>query len=143
MAGEMTKTPTNETMNWAPKALTGMIFPFFHLKENLSSLIGDLSDGAKAQPHLHLGCGPDASYETIIGWKNFDVIVENQSVGHGSALIEGVGIMLAIYYIFNIEYPKDMEKSLTFFQKVILGKHDQCKRIPAVVGLIAKMNTEV
>ena len=61
-------------------------FMFFHLKENLSSLVGDLSEGTKAHPHLHLGCGPDASYETIIRWKNFDVIVKNYIVGHASSI---------------------------------------------------------
>ena len=92
-------------------------------------------------PQLVLG--KKSEIGEIAETQNCTVMVEGVVVGYAANFLEAIGIILSTYYVFNIAYPKEIEKSLTFLQKVLLGKHEECKRIPAVLSLISRMNTEV
>ena len=114
-----------------------MIFVFLHMTEDWKKLTTDFCPG-KNYPQMYLG--EQMSMEGLVTWKNFSIYVENVMVGSTGSFVEALQIMLATYYVFNIEYPKELERSLTFFQKAILKRNTQCKKIMKVIKLIASMN---
>ena len=115
----------------------GLIFVFLHMTEDWKKLTTDFCPG-KNYPQMYLG--EQMSMEGLVTWKNFSIYVENVMVGSTGSFVEALQIMLATYYVFNIEYPKELERSLTFFQKAILKRNTQCKKIMKVIKLIASMN---
>ena len=116
----------------------GLVFVFLHLQEDWKKLTTDYCPG-KNYPQLCLG--EQVSIETLITWKNFSIYVENVMVGSTGSFVEALQIILGTYYVFNIEYPKELVRSMTFFQKAVLSRNTQCKKIMKVIKLIASMNT--
>ena len=53
---------------------------------------------------------------------------KNVKVGSVKTLTESLAILMATYYVFDIEYPSsELSKTLTFFQKVILKRSESGK----------------
>ena len=119
--------------------IIGILYAFFHLQEDWKKMAKDFCAG-KSYPQICLGAGPEINAEELVSWRNFTVYVEGVMVGRAGSLVEAVGIVMATYYVFNIAYPKELERTLTFFQKAIMKRNDQCKRIMRVIKLIASMN---
>jgi len=69
----------------------------------------------------------------------FDIKVEQEIVAHCHNFFEAFSTMLACYYVFNVAYPKNLEGTLTFFQKFILNIGDDQKTLPRVAGLISRL----
>ena len=69
----------------------------------------------------------------------YELKVETFTLAHGQNFIEIFGLMLASFYIFNVEYPKKLEGSLMFLQKFLLGIGDETKTPQKVLQLISKV----
>ena len=119
-----------------------MVALFLHLKEDLFKMIANSTPDV-SYPQIRMASVPNNLFEVATMANHCRIEVEGVTVGNTANLMEAIGILMATYYVFNVAYPKDVEKSLTFIQKAMLVKHEECKHIPAVVALIAKMNTDV
>ena len=69
----------------------------------------------------------------------YELKVETFTLARGQNFIEMFGLMLASFYIFNVEYPKKLEGSLMFLQKFLLGIGDETKTPQKVLQLISKV----
>ena len=72
--------------------------------------------------------------------ESYDVIVEGAVVGSARELIKATLLLMASYYVFNISYPKETKKFLTFLQKAVLGMHTHAEKISSVIKLIALLD---
>ena len=50
-------------------------------------------------------------------------------MGSAKTITESLAILMATYYVFNIEYPAELSKRLTFFEKVILKRSGSSKKL--------------
>ena len=69
----------------------------------------------------------------------YELKVETFTLARGQNFIEMFGLMLASFYIFNVEYPKKLEGSLMFLQKFLLGIGDETKTPQKVLQLMSKV----
>ena len=69
----------------------------------------------------------------------YELKVETFTLARGQNFIEMFSLMLASFYIFNVQYPKKLEGSLLFFQKFLLGISDETKTPQKVLQLISKV----
>ena len=69
----------------------------------------------------------------------YELKVETFTLARGQNFIEMFSLMLASFYIFNVQYPKKLEGSLLFFQKFLLGIGDETKTPQKVLQLISKV----
>ena len=75
-----------------------------------------------------------------MNWESFDIITEDVRVGSAKTITESLAILMATYYVFNIEYPSELSKTLTFFEKAILKRSESSKKYLKVMDLIAHIN---
>ena len=74
----------------------------------------------------------------------FKVIVEGEVIGSAEDFFNAFTLYMASFYVFNIAYPKDFEKSLTFIQKFFLEiLDDGMKAPPRVLTLISKVKNKL
>ena len=78
----------------------------------------------------------------IIKCSTYEIVVEGVVVCKAKDMLTAFETVLAMFYIFNLEYPKGLAATLTFFQKQIVGLNDQVAPITKVVNLIARLNKE-
>ena len=68
----------------------------------------------------------------------YELKVETFTLARGQNYIEMFGLILALFYIVNAQYPKKLERWL-FLQNFLLGKGDQSKMPQKVLELISKV----
>ena len=68
----------------------------------------------------------------------YELKVETFTLARGQNYIEMFGLILALFYIVNAQYPKKLERWL-FLQNFFLGKGDQSKMPQKVLELISKV----
>ena len=69
----------------------------------------------------------------------YELKVATFTLTRGQNFIEMFSLMLASFYIFNVEYPKKLEGSLMFLQKFLLGMGDEIKTPQKVLQLMSKV----
>ena len=69
----------------------------------------------------------------------FDIKIEQQTICRAGDFVQVFTLMIALHYIFNVSYSKDVEESMIFFQKMFLEISDDLTIPTKVLTLIAKM----
>ena len=97
---------------------------------------------------FQLSLQPRIKFEKIMMEKSFDSIVEmnklysilmeNVVVAETSDFVQAFALLLGALYIFNVEYPKELEATL-FFQKFILRISDRSKLRSKVLTLMSNL----
>lgn len=64
---------------------------------------------------------------TAEGFTKFSVFVEREEVGSCSQLLAALSAYMASSCVFNLAYPSDCKKIMTFIQKIILNIQDNLK----------------
>ena len=54
----------------------------------------------------------------------FDIKIEQQTICRAGDFVQVFTLMIALHYIFNVSYSKDVEESMIFFQKMFLEISD-------------------
>ncbi|XP_071830793.1 uncharacterized protein [Apostichopus japonicus] len=70
---------------------------------------------------------------------NITIIAENEKCSTAASFPEAVLILLATYYVFNIQYNGKVKGTLTFLQNVLLQCKDKGKLPQKIISLIAKL----
>ncbi|PIK41884.1 hypothetical protein BSL78_21258 [Apostichopus japonicus] len=70
---------------------------------------------------------------------NITIIAENEKYSTAASFPRAVLILLATYYVFNIQYNGKVKGTLTFLQKVLLQCKDKGKLPQKIISLIAKL----
>ena len=73
----------------------------------------------------------------------FDIKIEQQTICRAADFVQGFTLMLALHYIFNVSYSKDIEASMIFFQKMFLEISGNLKIPTKVLTLIAKVKKNI
>ncbi|XP_072016020.1 uncharacterized protein [Amphiura filiformis] len=71
----------------------------------------------------------------------FKVVAEGQVVCCVPDFIGAVKRLMAVHYVFNLQYDKKVTSTLTFIQKVLLNMQDDNKNPKKVVSLLYKVNS--
>ena len=61
------------------------------------------------------------------GDEMYEIIIEGVVVCRCGDIVTAFGLIMAAYYIFNLEYPAKIENTLTFYQRIFLGVIDSSK----------------
>ena len=69
----------------------------------------------------------------------FDIKIEQQTICRAGDFVQVFTLMIALHYIFNVSYSKDVEESMIFFQKMFLEISDDLTIPTKMLTLIAKM----
>ena len=69
----------------------------------------------------------------------FVIKAEGTDVCKTASLKEAFLLLLASYFNFNLRFPGEIEGSLTFLQKVLVGHSDSLKQHAKVSTLLAKL----
>ena len=69
----------------------------------------------------------------------YTIYVDKIPVGEWPTLVKAAAGLLATYYVFNLEYPRGIKKTLTFLQKCITGLNDAVKKPLPVVSFWQKL----
>ena len=69
----------------------------------------------------------------------FDIKIEQQTICRAADFVQVFTLMIALHYIFNVSYSKDVEASMIFFRKMFLEISDDLTIPTKVLTLIAKM----
>lgn len=122
----------------ASRCITVLSLPS-QLKENPQLLLQKESDVEEEQtaPIITYGGGESVVCDDSI----FSIVAENVVIATTNSLIDAVGLLLATYFVFNLVYPGNIESSLTFIQKVLVGHTDKVKTIPKINTLLNRIFT--
>lgn len=60
------------------------------------------------------------------------IVAENQVLLHADGLLESIELMMMLYYVCNIEYPKEIFNTLFFLQRQVLQVFDT-QKVPTKV----------
>lgn len=70
---------------------------------------------------------------------SFSLVVESKKLFSCENLLTALASYLSSFYVFNLEYPKGLRKSMQFIQRVFLQIKDKEKLHPSVYSLIEKL----
>ena len=76
--------------------------------------------------------------EDIVAATRFTVMADNTSIVTVTGLVKAFDLLLRIYYILNLVYPKDQQNTLLFMQKALHGIGGPLKNKP-IKSMMAKM----
>ena len=69
----------------------------------------------------------------------YSVAVENITVGETRDMVKAFAMLLCVFYIFNLEYPKKLEATFLLIQKLFLRISDKCKMPSEVLKLMSDL----
>ena len=107
-----------------------------HLRERIGPIWEDETGdetGDTAYPQIHMV--NDSEEEN---GERYDIIVDGMVICSNGNFVRALGILLATYYVFNLEYPKGLQNTLTFYQVMFLQLPD-IARLPRVVKLMCTL----
>ena len=114
----------------------------FCLREKLSFLMAEDESGIN-YPRIIAPTLDFKEPSTIFaGDVDFSVMVEETLILTTSDLYNAMYCMFACYYVFHLHYPKDLQDTLTFMQRALLGCGDKVKLSSKVVKLVAACATK-
>ena len=64
------------------------------------------------------------SCASVITASSFHIIVEGQMMCKVTEFTEAVPLMFALFYVFNISYPKELASTLHYLQKYVFAIDD-------------------
>ena len=79
--------------------------------------------------------------EFLADASRFDVLIERFQSASSEDFIRAFAILMASFYVFNVEYPKKLEGTLIFIQKFSLKTSDKQKSPKKVLRLISSLKT--
>ena len=79
--------------------------------------------------------------EFLTDASRFDVLIERFQIASSKDFIRAFAILMASFYAFNVEYPKKLEGTLIFIQKIFLKISDKQKSPSKVLRLISSIKT--
>lgn len=77
--------------------------------------------------------------ERITPSTTYNIYVEKELVGTWPTLLKAFAGLLATYYVFDLAYPKQCLKTLTFLQKFVAKIPDDCKTPEMVLTFASKV----
>ena len=82
----------------------------------------------------------EKSFDSIVERDNlYSILVENVVFAETSDFVQAFALLLGAFYVFNVEYPKKLEATLLFFQKLTLGISDRSKLPSKVLALMSNL----
>ena len=83
-------------------------------------------------------------YSTIFDEiSEYELKIETFTLAHGKDFVEMFGLILASCYVFNVHYPKKLERSLLFFRKFMLDIGNKTKAPQKDLQFISKVKKAV
>lgn len=73
-------------------------------------------------------------------WVNYFLIADKTILDSQDQLVDCMVDLIAIYYVYNIEYPKPLNATLLFIQHFILGLEDNQKIPPSLIRLLSSLS---
>ena len=92
------------------------------LKEDPSCLIKKASSVGDSRSPIIAYSGAFMEIEN-----EFSIFAENVQVANTTSFVDAVGLLLASYFSFNLAYPSQVNNTLTFIQKILIGHCDYSK----------------
>lgn len=86
---------------------------------------------------LHIkmdGCSPLES-------TTFLLKADGEEIASTDNFIKAVALWIAAFYVFNLDYPTCVSKSLAFIQRIILNINDNMPVSRAIITLTNKLNS--
>ena len=114
------------------------------LRENVYDIF-HVDDNADVNFYQRIKClsvtsDSDALENVFIGeCEVFEIVVDNRMVARTNDFFQEFSVMMASYYVFNLEYPNTLVGTLSFIQRYILGISDSTKTLQRVLTLVAKV----
>lgn len=69
----------------------------------------------------------------------FSVVVEDVIIMHTNNFVDAYSALMASFYVFNLEYPRELQGTFSFVQKYLLQISDSTKIQAKVSGLIIRL----
>ena len=109
------------------------------LRENTEDLFD--FEGA-SQPRIQ--CGKPSADVNVISEENtsYHIMVERFRLTSTKDFIKAFGVLMASFYVFNLEYTKKVEGSFIFVQKLFLNINDKQKTQQKVLKLISSLKKD-
>lgn len=100
-------------------------------------MTGDLLEGTTTSPHIG-AVGIETNHP------KFYVVGEQQIIIQADNLAEAMAMLMASYYIFNCEYPKQWKKTLIFIENFICDIHTKSSKMPSkVINFVQKLKNSM
>ena len=112
------------------------------LRENVYDIF-HIDDNADVNVYQRIKClsvtsDSDALENVFIGeCEVFEIVVDNRMVARTNDFFQAFSVMMASYYVFNLEYPNTLVETL--IQRYILGISDSTKTLQRVLTIVAKV----
>ena len=103
-----------------------------HVGESIGAIWED-ETGETAYPQIRVVIDEEEE-----NGERYDIIVDGMVICSNGNFVRALGILLATYYVFNLEYPKGLMNTLTFYQVMFLQLPD-IARLPRVVKLMCTL----
>ena len=109
------------------------------LRENAEDLFD--FEGA-SQPRIQ--CDKPSADINVIGEENtsYHIMVERFHLTSTKDFINAFGVLMASFYVFNLEYTKKVEGSFIFVQKLFSNIYDKQKTPQKVLKLISSLKKD-
>ncbi len=105
------------------------------LREKVDDLLVKRSKGTKLPATATI----TYEQERVTPSTTFNIYVENELVGTWPTLLKAFAGLLATYYVFDLAYPRQSVKTLTFLQKFVANLPDDSKTPEMVLTLASKV----
>ncbi|XP_041453824.1 uncharacterized protein LOC121407001 [Lytechinus variegatus] len=106
------------------------------LQEKLDNVF--VSPGTESQNPVHI----QTDAEDVIDSESFVLSADGETIATSHDLLSAAAMWVSSFYIFNLQYPSDLSKTLIFIQKVLLNIQDGDSTPRPIFTLINKLNIE-
>lgn len=120
--------------SYANKCLALLSLPY-HLGDSLGELVKDKISVKTITPYIVI----HKENGQILHTSNIEVFADTVLVCKTDNIIVAFCLLVSIFYIFHIAYPKMSNATLTFLQKYFVNIEDGVETVPKVVTLLIAM----
>lgn len=87
------------------------------------------TDFHPTEPYLLLHSGKDdQAYTVMVGDQTYNSVDRGDQDSLGHAIIQ----LLALFYVYHLEYPQQLQNLYYYLQQFVLGDHDLCSTVRVV-----------
>ena len=87
----------------------------------------------------------DGFDDRFVDVTKFDIFVDGIDIVEAGDFIEAFACFFASFFVFNLEFPKSVEKSMLFFEKMMLKSPSACEKKTKVgkkiINVISSLNS--
>ena len=115
----------------------GILLVPYQIREPISVLL--VQEGQQApdcpKPTIVLRQG-----KSLLDTNAFDIILNGIHICSASTFTRAIGLLLAVYHVFNVSSPAKGQATLTFVHKVFLNVQDKVKANDKVTTLLGRLS---